>query len=113
MTSGRRHRCRILLEEIRRCVNKPIATRVLRAWKEPEEKKKKEKKKRQEEEEEDKQEAVQRGSVFDAFGATSERNLSRFRERDVIRAIHPAKKITPNPSALLHREAHKSKEGQS
>lgn len=69
-------------------------------------KKKKEKKKEQEVEEEEKQEAVQRGFAFDAFGATSERNLSRFRERDVIRAIHMARTIAPNPSALLRREAH-------
>lgn len=60
----------------------------------------------QEEEKEEKQ-AVQKGSAFDAFGARSERNLSRFRERDVIRAIHPAKTIAPsNPSALLRREVH-------
>lgn len=46
------------------------------------EKKEEEKEKEQEEEKEEKQ-AVQKGSAFDAFGATSdERNLSRYRERD-------------------------------
>lgn len=76
-------------------------------------KKKEKKKKEQEVEEEEKQEAVQRGFAFDAFGATSERNLSRFRERDVIRAIHIGENDRPEPFRPSSPRGTRPREGQS
>lgn len=76
-------------------------------------KKKKETKKEQEVEEEEKQEAVQRGFAFDAFGATSERNLSTIpRERCNSRNSH-GENDRPEPFRPSSPRGTRPREGQS